>query len=96
MSEMGVRVPQRLDDSERILIFSMDEFIGFIITFGTGLALGNALLALGASLGVLFGLRQLKAGAGLGGGLRWMFWNGLGDYFRISASPPPYIRHWVL
>ena len=60
MSEMGVRVPQRLDDAERILIFSMDEFIGFIITFGTGLALGNALLALGASLGVLFDFASSK------------------------------------
>jgi conjugal transfer pilus assembly protein TraL len=95
MNEKKYRIPQHLDNPMKIILWTIDEFLIFLIPFAilmfglnspiTGVVMGGLLM---------MGLKYIKGEQGHYFMYNLMYWY-LPPVFILSKTPPSYIRIWI-
>lgn len=91
----GNLIPQYLDEPERILVFTPDEFVLVVICLGAGVLTGHFLIGLIAAFFLWQGVQKAKAGLSLRrlmGRLYWLFPPAM---MGLKRSPDSAMREWV-
>ncbi|GLK53529.1 MULTISPECIES: type IV conjugative transfer system protein TraL [Alphaproteobacteria] len=91
----GNLIPQRLDEPERILIFTPVEFVIVVLCLGTGLLSGHVLIGLIAALLFWQGYQKAKAGLSLQRLFGRMYWLLPPRFVGLRRSPDAALREWV-
>jgi conjugal transfer pilus assembly protein TraL len=85
-------VPQRLDDPERIGLWTLDEFLGLGLPFAWGILSQHILIGIMLALGAWFALRKAKAGRASSWVIHAAYWYLPGSFVRLRSTPPSYCR----
>jgi len=95
MSNPGVIIPSYLDEPERILLWTADEFMLLIFPLFLGISFGYFVTGMfgGVLLMTIYGRVKRYIGEQFLPGL--IYWYLPLRFSRLSATPPSYIRRYV-
>ena len=85
-------VPQRLDDPERIGLWTLDEFLVLAVPFGWGILSQHVLLGLVGAAGAWFAFRKAKNGRASSWIIHWAYWHLGAGFVPLKATPPSHCR----
>tara|TARA_R110002072_G_scaffold56247_1_gene145807 strand:- start:530 stop:814 length:285 start_codon:yes stop_codon:yes gene_type:complete len=91
----ATQIHQHLDEPERILVFTPDEFILVIVVAIIGFAMGHLLLGLGGAFLAWQLVQKAKAGLSLRRLLGRMYWILPPVMLGMKRSPDSVFREWV-
>ncbi len=84
-----------LDEPERILCFTVDEFMCLILPIGVGIQTHHGLLGFLAGLGMTSLIRKLKANDSDGLVQRLLYWYFPSVVNRLKHLPPSHVRQYM-
>lgn len=90
-----VQIPQHLDEPERILLFTPDEFILLIVVVGFGFVFKMFFGAIIAGFVAFRAYSKFKAGFSLRRLLARLYWAAPVRMIGLRRSPDAIIREWV-
>lgn len=90
-----VQIPQHLDEPERILLFTPDEFILLIVVVGLGFIFKLFFLSIAAGFVVFRLYSKFKAGFSLRRLLARLYWAMPVRVMGLRRTPDAVIREWV-
>lgn len=91
----GNQIPQHLDEPERILIFTPDEFILVFSVVGFFFFIGELVWGLVAAFLIFQLYSKAKAGLSMRRLIGRMYWIVPPQMLGLSRSPDSVIREWV-
>ena len=92
MSERTYKVPRWLDVPEKILVFTVDEFIALLGVAGVGIIFWEIWVAMPAAALAVIGMRKFKGGENSARLLHWFYWIMPDTVMRWKAIPPSHER----
>lgn len=96
MSSKNYYIPRYLDEPERILIFTVDEFMAMIIPFIIlGLLLKFIMTGLIVSAASIYLVRKFKSDMGGAVCKHWLYWHLPREALRLKATPSASIREYI-
>ena len=95
MEQTKFKVVEYLDEPERILFFTIDEFLSFIIPMGVGLGSHHSGFGLLIGLLGLFFIKKFKANDGGSFLQRLMYWYLPLKFGKLKYTPPSYLRDFI-
>ncbi|MAK59419.1 MAG: type IV conjugative transfer system protein TraL [Oceanibulbus sp.] len=92
MSERTYKVPRWLDLPEKILVFTVDEFLAFVGVAGALIMFSEIWIAMPTAALVVVGMRKFKGGENSAKLLHWLYWILPDTVMRWKAIPPSHER----
>lgn len=92
MSERNYKVPRWLDAPEKILVFTIDEFIAFLAAAGLGIVFWEIWVSMPTAAIVVMGLRKFKGGENSAKLIHWLYWIMPDTVMRWKSIPPSHER----
>lgn len=93
MSERTYRVPRWLDAPEKILVFTIDEFIAFLAIAAAGIMFASIWLAIPLAISTAVVLRRFKGGERAGVLMHLIYAIAPDSMMRWRAIPPSHEIH---
>lgn len=92
MTERTYKVPRWLDLPEKILLFTIDEFLAFLGVAGAGIAFWEIWIAMPAGAIVVIAMRKFKGDENSAKLIHWLYWIMPDTVMRWKAIPPSHER----
>ncbi|MEL6859493.1 MAG: type IV conjugative transfer system protein TraL [Pseudomonadota bacterium] len=92
MSDRTYKVPRWLDVPEKILVFTIDEFVAFLGVAGGGIIFWEIWISMPAAALVVMALRKFKGGENSAKLIHWLYWIMPDTVMRWKAIPPSHQR----
>ena len=85
-------IPSKLDEPERIGLWTVDEFAAMAIPFVVGIMTQHVLLGIGFGFLGWWGLRKAKAGRATSWLIHAAYWHLPSGVIGVRTVPPSYLR----
>ncbi|MFN7097091.1 MAG: type IV conjugative transfer system protein TraL [Gammaproteobacteria bacterium] len=95
MKENSFYIPQYLDEPERILLWTVDEALAFIVPFMVGLLVGYQTTGLVLGAISMIAIKKFKSHQGQAHYRRWLYWYFPSRLANVKATPPSEIREYL-
>ena len=95
MDERKYQMVEYLDEPERILFFTVEEFVGLMFPMGVGIQSEHGLLGMVVGVSLCGLIRRFKSKEGAGFLQRIMYWHFPGLFNRLRRAPSASVRRYM-